>query len=312
MNSFRSEVINHIKSLQASITASLEEIEGTAFTHEEWQREDGFGRGQVNLIQGGVVFEKGGVNYTEIELPLSRPLAAHISERGKNVDSSRIPEHKLFAVGVSLVIHPKNPMVPTIHANYRFLELVLDNEVKDWWFAGGTDLTPYYLDEEDCVSFHNSLKEACDFLSPDFYLKYKKECDEYFLIKHRKMRRGIGGIFFDDVNEFDKEKLVEFQRRCGEAFLKSYPQIVRKHKDEIYTKKQRKWQLIRRGHYVEFNIAYDRGTKFGLITPDANIEAVLMPCPLKARWEYKYQIEPNSAEAQLVEVLTTPRDWATI
>ena len=261
------------------------------------------------MIQDGTVFEKGGVNYTEIEMPLTKTLAAQMSERGKNIKDSRLSDYFLFATGVSLVIHPRNPMVPTIHANYRYLELLLDGEVQDWWFAGGTDLTPYYLDESDCTSFHASLKSACECLSPDFYQRYKEECDEYFLIKHRGIRRGVGGIFFDDVNTWDKEVLIEFQRRCGEAFVNSYPEMVRKHKDDVYEKCHRNWQKIRRGHYVEFNLAYDRGTKFGLMTPDANLEAIFMPMPLAARWEYKYKIVEGSEEERLMQVLRTPRNW---
>lgn len=309
MAEFRQKVISHIKSLQHQITSSLEELEGQPFTHEQWQRPDGHGQGQVNIIQDGIVFEKGGVNYTEMDIPLSKSLATLMAERGKNIEDEHLSSYSLFAVGVSLVIHPKSPKIPTIHANYRYLEITLHGEVKDWWFAGGTDLTPYYLDEADCLNFHLGLKDACDFLSPDFYPKHKKECDDYFLIKHRKMRRGIGGIFFDDVNEFSPETLIEFQQRCGQALVKSYPEMVRKHVGEEYSKEQRRWQKIRRGHYVEFNIAYDRGTKFGLVTPDSNIEAILMPCPLKARWEYKYQVVQDSEEDRLVQVLKNPKEW---
>lgn len=309
MAEFRERVINHIKAIQQQITDSLEEIEGQAFNHEAWVRPDGHGKGQVNIIQDGRVFEKGGVNYTEIELPLTKTLAGYMADRGKNIDMNAVSQYSLFAVGCSLVIHPRNPMVPTIHANYRYLEITQDGVVKEWWFAGGTDLTPYYLDEEDCRNFHRVHKEACDFLAPDVYAKFKKECDEYFVIKHRKMTRGIGGIFFDDVNQYDIENLIEFQKRCGTAFVQSYPAMLRKHMNDEYTKEQRRWQKIRRGHYVEFNIAYDRGTKFGLVTPDSNIEAILMPCPLKARWEYKYQVKPGSEEERLVQVLTTPREW---
>lgn len=309
MDGYREKIISNVKEMQEKITVALENIEGNEFVRDSWQRADQHGKGQANVIQGGRVFEKGGVNYTEIEMPLTRSLATYMSERGKNIDQSRISDYFLFATGVSLVIHPRNPMVPTIHANYRYLELLLDGEVKDWWFAGGTDLTPYYLDESDCISFHLSLKSACDSLSPDFYAKYKAECDEYFLIKHRGIRRGIGGIFFDDINSFDPDTLIEFQKKCGEALISSYPDMVNKHKDDPYEKAQRHWQKIRRGHYVEFNIAYDRGTKFGMITPDANLEAIFMPMPLSARWEYKHKIEPGSEEAKLWQVLATPKDW---
>lgn len=309
MAEFRQKVINHIKSLQLKITTSLEELEGKPFTHEQWQRPDDHGQGQVNIIQNGDLFEKAGVNYTEIDLPLSKTLATYMAERGKNIQPDHISSYSLFAVGVSLVLHPKNPNIPTIHANYRYLELTLNNELQDWWFAGGTDLTPYYLDESDCISFHSSLKEACSILNPEFYNKHKKECDEYFLIKHRKMTRGIGGIFFDDVNEFEPDLLIEFQRLCVDALVKTYGDMVLKHRFDEYSKEMRRWQKIRRGHYVEFNIAYDRGTKFGLVTPDSNIEAILMPCPLKARWEYKYQIVEGSEEDRLVQVLKNPREW---
>jgi coproporphyrinogen III oxidase len=309
MEELRARVINNIKSIQSKITESLETIEGRSFDHDAWERKDRNGKGQVNIIQEGTVFEKGGINYTEIEIPLSKTLATYMSERGKNIDKDRLDDYLLFATGVSLVIHPRNPMVPTIHANYRYLELTLDGKIKDWWFAGGTDLTPYYLDEDDCKSFHTSIKKACDYLSPNFYFKYKAECDDYFMIKHRGFRRGVGGIFFDDINQWSPEVLIEFQSKCGDAFVEFYSDVVRKHLNDEYGKKQRHWQKIRRGHYVEFNIGYDRGTKFGLITPDANLEAVFMPLPLNARWEYKHTVEEGSEEHKILEVLRNPREW---
>ena len=306
---FRERVKGTIQHVQKVITESLEAEEGSEFMKDSWTRKDGNGYGQANIIQGGKVFEKGGVNFTELEIPLSASLALSMSERGKNIDKEKLESHKLYAVGVSLVIHPRNPMIPTIHANYRYMEITLEGEKKEWWFAGGSDLTPYYLDEEDCVLFHSCLKEAMDTANPEFYPIYKKECDDYFWIKHRGFSRGVGGVFFDDVNTLDRETLLAMIKSCGESFVSYYPQMVQKHKDEPFTKENRKWQKIRRGHYVEYNLCYDRGTKFGLMTPDANLEAIFMPMPLAAKWEYKYIPEEGSPEHRLLEVLRNPRDW---
>ncbi|CAG9318035.1 unnamed protein product [Blepharisma stoltei] len=307
--SFRAKAKETIQEIQKKITESLEIIEGSPFVHDSWERHDHNGHGQANVIQNGRVFEKGGINFTELEIPLSLNLAKYITERGKNIDLSRVADYLIYAASCSLVIHPRNPHCPTVHANYRYLEVTLNGEAQVWWFAGGSDLTPYYLDEADCVLFHTEHKNACDFASPDFYPQFKIECDNYFNIAHRGFRRGIGGIFFDDLDCLDKETLREFVSKCGDAFVRSYPEIVKKHMNEPYNKDQRRWQKIRRGHYVEFNLVYDRGTKFGLVTPDANIEAILMPCPLSARWEYKHTLAPGSAEERLMSVLITPRDW---
>lgn len=308
--SFRAQAIAKIQTMQEAITRSLEQVEGAEFHRDQWTRQDGNGHGQSNIIQRGNVFEKGGVNFTTLELPLNKGIAEAMSARGKTIDMAALEQYRIFAAGVSFVIHPFNPHVPTVHGNYRFMEVTKGSEVIDWWFAGGSDLTPYYLYEEDCVLFHTQLKTACDTLGPEVYPKYKKWCDEYFFIRHRGVSRGIGGIFFDDVNIYERPLLLAFIGNCAQAFVDSYPVIASRRKDIASTDAERYWQEIRHGHYVEFNMVYDRGTKFGLQTPDANIEAVLMPMPTTARWEYKHQVEPGSREAALVEVLTHPREWA--
>jgi coproporphyrinogen III oxidase len=307
--SFRDRIIDLIRSCQERITASLEEIEGSNFLRDSWTRHDNRGSGQANVIQHGRVFSKGGVNFTQIEMTLMKELAMSATTRGKDIDMNNLNQYNLFATGVSLVIHPDNPMVPTVHANYRYIEITKGDTVIDWWFAGGADLTPYYLFVEDVVEFHQGLKDACDGLDKSLYPKWKKECDSYFLIKHRKFTRGVGGIFFDDLNCFSKEDLMNLVTRCVDAFISSYCSIVIRRKDLPYTDTERFWQEVRRGHYIEFNLVYDRGTMFGLRTPDSNIEAIFMPCPPVARWEYKYSPEEGSREHELLEALKNPRDW---
>mmetsp|Transcript_7909 Transcript_7909/g.15352 ORF Transcript_7909/g.15352 Transcript_7909/m.15352 type:complete len:315 (+) Transcript_7909:22-966(+) len=311
MSAFRDEVAAAITQLQADMTEALEQVEGQSFLKDSWTREDGNGYGQANIIQGGRVFMKGGVNYTRILIPMQPGVARAMSERGKKIEEAHLSDYTLFATGVSMVVHPINPMVPTIHLNYRYLEILKEGEVVDWWFAGGSDLTPYYLFPEDCVLFHKSLKDALDPYDSAFYPAFKKECDEYFFIKHRKIARGVGGIFFDDVNSLEPPALLEMLKSCGGAFVSAYPEIVRRRIDIPYTKAERHWQEVRRGHYVEFNLCYDRGTKFGLMTPDANLEAVFMPMPLKARWEYKLNYEEGTPEAALIAVLRDPKDWVS-
>lgn len=309
MSAFRDEVATAIMRLQEDMTLALEEIEGKPFVRDAWTRPDDNGFGQANIVQDGRVFSKGGVNFTRICMPLNQAIARAMSERGKNIDQGALGEYALFATGVSMVIHPVNPMVPTIHLNYRYLEITKQDEVVEWWFAGGSDLTPYYLFTEDVVQFHRSLKDALDPYNASFYPAFKHECDGYFQIKHRGISRGVGGIFFDDVASLEPSRLLEMLQSCGRAFISTYPEIARRRMDLPYTKAETRWQEVRRGHYVEFNLCYDRGTKFGLMTPDANLEAIFMPMPLKARWEYKLSVEPGSREAELVEVLKHPKDW---
>lgn len=189
---------------------------------------------------------------------------------------------KFFAAGLSAVIHPRNPMVPTVHFNYRYFEIIQPDGSTQWWFGGGTDLTPYYVNEDDFKHFHKTLKEACDKHDKSYYPKFKKWCDEYFHISHRKECRGIGGIFFDDLEEPSKEEAFQFVQSCADAVIPSYIPLVRQHKDDAYGYAERQWQLLRRGRYVEFNLIYDRGTKFGLHTPEARFESILVSLPLTA------------------------------
>ncbi|XP_074217839.1 oxygen-dependent coproporphyrinogen-III oxidase, mitochondrial isoform X2 [Camelus bactrianus] len=228
-----------------------------------------------------------------------------------SVDRWERKEGKLpfSAMGVSSVIHPKNPHAPTIHFNYRYFEVEEADGNKQWWFGGGCDLTPTYLNQEDAVHFHRTLKEACDQHGPDLYPKFKKWCDDYFFIAHRGERRGIGGIFFDDLDSPSKEEVFRFVQSCAQAVIPSYIPLVKKHCDDSFTPQEKLWQQLRRGRYVEFNLLYDRGTKFGLFTPGSRIESILMSLPLTARWEYMHSPSENSKEAEILEVLRHPRDW---
>lgn len=292
----------YISGLQVTICKALEEIDGKAvFNKDEWIRSEG-GGGLSCVIADGSVFEKGGVNTSAVfgRLPETMQQAFGVGES------------KFFACGLSLVIHPLNPFVPTVHANWRYFELYNNNSEKtDSWFGGGSDLTPYYVFEEDGRHFHSTLKSAMDPFGEDWYTKCKKQCDEYFVNKHRNHEaRGIGGVFYDYLrpkNEQEAETLLSFQQANGNAFLTSYLPIIERRKDNNYGEKERRWQEIRRGRYVEFNLIHDRGTLFGLKT-NGRTESILMSLPPRARWEYNFQPEPGSPEAETVEMLK-PRNW---
>ncbi|XP_063621888.1 oxygen-dependent coproporphyrinogen-III oxidase [Cydia splendana] len=276
------------------------------FKVDRWERPEG-GGGITCVLQDGRVFEKAGVNISVVSGTLPPAAVQQMRSRGKNLENSELP---FFAAGVSAVIHPRNPMVPTIHFNYRYFEVEDKNGVQ-WWFGGGTDLTPYYLNEQDARHFHLTLKAACDEHDSSYYAKFKKWCDDYFNIPHRGERRGVGGIFFDDVDYPDQERAFAFVTSCAEAVIPSYMPLVQKHKDDAYGYYERQWQLLRRGRYVEFNLIYDRGTKFGLYTPNARYESILMSLPLNAKWEYMHQPAPESPEAKLLKVLKEPVDWVS-
>uniref|UniRef100_A0A1B6CSF4 coproporphyrinogen oxidase n=1 Tax=Clastoptera arizonana TaxID=38151 RepID=A0A1B6CSF4_9HEMI len=298
-----------IMRIQTEFCRALEAQEGgeVKFTVDRWERKEG-GGGITCVMQDGQVMEKAGVNISVVSgmLP-AQAITQMRNERGKNFkDGDKLP---FFAAGISAVIHPRNPMVPTIHFNYRYFEVKDSNNETQWWFGGGTDLTPYYLNEDDSKHFHSSLKTACDKHDKTYYPKFKKWCDDYFTIKHRGERRGVGGIFFDDLDTPGQEKVFQFVTSCAEAVIPSYIPLVEKHKNDGYGYHERQWQLLRRGRYVEFNLIYDRGTKFGLYTPGARYESILMSLPLTARWEYMHVPEPKSKEGQLIEVLKNPRDW---
>ena len=295
--------IAFIHDLQNRICAALEQCDGKAvFVEDEWQRAEG-GGGKTRVIANGNVFEKGGVNTSIVFGDVTDAMRTQLKINGS----------KWFACGLSLVIHPINPFVPTVHCNYRMFELYNENdEVIDRWFGGGTDLTPYYLMEEDAKHFHQTYKDACDAFDATFYPKFKEECDNYFVNWHRnKERRGIGGIFYDHQRPDEKKDVnfwIEFAQKCGNAFIDAYVPIVEKRKQTAYTAANKHWQEIRRGRYVEFNLVHDRGTIFGLKT-NGRIESILMSLPPTVRFEYNYQPLPGSEEDKLLQACLHPRDW---
>lgn len=279
--------------LQNTITERFSAINGSPFREDGWEHLNG-GGGRTRVLTDGNVFERVGVNFSEV---YGSKLPPSILEQFPETEG-----HDFGATGISLVAHPRNPFVPTVHMNYRYFEAG-----PVWWFGGGADLTPYYPFEEDVVHFHRTLKTACDRHNPKFYQKFKKWCDEYFFIKHRNEPRGVGGIFFDYL-QGDFDKIFAFVKDCGECFLPTYEPILLRRKDLEYSDRERKFQLYRRGRYVEFNLVYDRGTKFGLQTK-GRIESILMSMPPLVRWEYDYEPEPGSPEAELYEKFLIPRDW---
>nr|CAG4636941.1 EOG090X04L5 [Ceriodaphnia reticulata]SVE72882.1 EOG090X04L5 [Ceriodaphnia reticulata] len=296
-----------IMKTQAEFCRALENEEdpNTKFKVDRWTRKEG-GGGVTCVIQNGKTFEKAGVNVSVVHGTLPVDAVRQMKARGKYLVGNELP---FFAAGISSVIHPTNPHVPTVHFNYRYFEVTQENGEKMWWFGGGTDLTPYYLVEEDVKHFHSALKAACDPHDSGYYSKFKKWCDDYFLVSHRNERRGVGGIFFDDFEKPSKEECFRFVKSCTESVIPSYVPLVNKHKNEAYTNVERDWQLLRRGRYVEFNLIYDRGTKFGLHTPGARIESILMSLPVHAKWEYMHSPPAGSPEAKLTEVLKNPKDW---
>ncbi|KAK3684247.1 Coproporphyrinogen III oxidase [Podospora appendiculata] len=302
-----------VKEQQKEIVRALEGVDGTSFRVDEWQRKEG-GGGVTCVLQDGKVFEKAGVGVSVVYGTLPKPAIMKMRANHKNLpDGENIPDSlEFFAAGLSLVVHPKNPMAPTVHLNYRYFETAnADGSSGAWWFGGGSDLTPSYLFDEDAIQFHKSLKDVCDAHDKDYYPRFKKWCDEYFYNKHRGESRGVGGIFFDDLDETvqDKENTFAFIKDALESFVPTYVPIVNKRKDMPFTEQEKEWQQIRRGKYVEFNLVHDRGTAFGLNTPGARVESILMSLPLTASWKYMYEPEPNSREARLVEVLKNPKEW---
>lgn len=318
----RERVKQFMQQLQDKICKDLEKLDGVGtFKEDSWEREEG-GGGRSRVLCDGGVFEQGGVNFSEVwghQLPPSiltqRPEAAG---------------HGFFATGTSMVLHPRNPYIPTVHLNYRYFEAG-----PVWWFGGGVDLTPYYPFAEDATHFHRTIKSACDAHNPEYYSVFKRWCDEYFYLKHRQETRGIGGLFFDyqdgkgslyrgpdphgpAADYSDKVGLVEprswedifaFVQECGNAFIPAYVPIAERRRAMEYGDRERNFQLYRRGRYVEFNLVYDRGTIFGLQT-NGRTESILMSLPPLVRWEYGYKPEPNTPEADLYETFLKPQDWA--
>jgi coproporphyrinogen III oxidase len=295
--------INYIHKLQNRICTALEQVDGkSTFFEDRWERSGG-GGGITKVIADGNVFEKGGVNTSVVYGDVTDAMRSQL----------KIDGAKWFACGLSLVIHPVNPFVPTTHANWRYFELYdKDNNVLDRWFGGGADLTPYYLFEEDAVHFHSTLRNAILPFGEELYPLYKKQCDEYFANKHRNNEmRGIGGIFYDylrPVDEEDADRLFAFQRANGDSFIEAYVPIVEKRKTHEWNEKQKYWQEIRRGRYVEFNLIHDRGTIFGLKT-NGRTESILMSLPPTVRFDYNFQPEPGSEEEKLLNACQTPLNW---
>ncbi len=290
----------YLLDLQTDICRQLEEEDGLAtFKVDNWARAE-LGSGCTRVISDGNVFEKGGVNFSHVRGG-SLPAAA----------SARHPElagRQFQALGVSVVLHPHNPYVPTAHANVRFFVAEKPGEAPVWWFGGGFDLTPYYGFEEDCIHWHQTAKQACDPFGADRYSHYKKGCDDYFFIKHRNEPRGIGGLYFDDLQTGDFDDCFAFMRSVGDHFIKAYRPIVARRKDHTYGKPQRRFQMYRRGRYVEFNLVYDRGTLFGLQS-GGRVESILMSLPPETAWQYDWHPEPGSEEARLYDVFLKPKDW---
>ena len=293
-------VRSYLRELQQRITGALETIDGSAkFNTDDWQRDEG-GGGSSMLLRDGAVFEQAGVNFSEVygeQLPVSA--------------SAQRPElagRSFRAMGVSLVIHPDNPMAPTSHANVRFFCADKAGEAPVWWFGGGFDLTPYYGYEEDCIHWHQVARQACAPFGEGCYSRYKQWCDEYFYIKHRKEPRGIGGLFFDDLNQPDFTQAFAFTRSVGDHYLPAYTPIVERRKDEPFGEQEKQFQWYRRGRYVEFNLVYDRGTLFGLQS-GGRTESILMSLPPVVNWRYNYQPEKDSREAELTDYYLTARDW---
>jgi coproporphyrinogen III oxidase len=259
------------------------------------------------VLSNGTVFEKAGVNLAVVYGTMP-PEALKAATNDSTFDRSggRAPGEPVpfFACGLSSVMHPRNPFCPTMHFNYRYFEI----DGKTWWFGGGTDITPAYLDVDDMKHFHQTYKDVCDLHDKTFYPKFKKWADDYFRITHRSENRGLGGIFFDDLNDREPEKIIDFAEDCLNAVVPAYVPILMKHKDDPFTQKQKNWQQMRRGRYTEFNLIYDRGTVFGLKT-GGRIESILMSLPETARWEYNHQPEPGSKEEEIMKLFKNPRDW---
>jgi coproporphyrinogen III oxidase len=296
----RDRMTGFVFGLQDDICEAIEEIDGGSFGEDEWER-DGGGGGRSRVLQDGTVFEKAGVGVSVVMGELSERAAREMG------GGAHIEDLNFWATGVSLVFHPHNPMAPTVHANYRYFERGRGTEPGSWWFGGGSDLTPAYLFEEDAEHFHRVHKEALDAHGPDHYPRFKEWCDDYFYIEHREEGRGVGGIFFDNLHEEGSvDELFDLVSDCGHAFLPAYLPILERRMDMPYEEKHKRWQQLRRGRYVEFNLVYDRGTKFGLRTK-GRIESILMSLPLTARWEY--MPEEGSREREMLEVLENPREW---
>lgn len=293
----KNDIESWFRGLQTSICQSLEELDGAAkFQQDPWERKGG-GGGLSRVIENGSLLEKGGVNFSAVSGETPEKILVALN----------LPKTDFYATGVSIVLHPANPFVPIIHMNVRYFEMSNGT----YWFGGGIDLTPHYIFDEDARFFHQSLKDACDKHDNTYYPKFKKWADDYFFIKHRNETRGIGGIFFDRLSANEahtKEQLFDFVKEVGNAFVPTYSHIARQHIHKDFGEREKQWQLLRRGRYVEFNLVYDKGTKFGLDT-DGRTESILMSLPLTASWIYNFQTEEGSEEERTLSLLTKERNW---
>lgn len=293
-------VKTYLLTLQDRLCAALEETDANArFIEDVWQRPEG-GGGRTRVLSEGAVFEQVGVNFSHVS-GAALPASA-------TAQRPELARRRYQAMGVSLVAHPRNPYVPASHANLRFFIAEKNDEPPVWWFGGGLDLTPCYGFEEDAVYWHRTAHAACAPFGDDVYPRFKRWCDEYFFLKHRNEQRGIGGLFFDDLNEWGFERCFAFVRSVGEHYLQAYLPIVQRRRDTPYGERERDFQLYRRGRYVEFNLVYDRGTLFGLQS-GGRTESILMSLPPLVAWRYNWQPQPGTPEAKLYEVFLKPRDW---
>ncbi len=291
-------VITYLRKLHDQISDQLEALDGQRFHRDAWQRPEG-GGGESRVLSNGAIFEQAGINFSHVvgnQLPPSATAAR-----------PELSGASWAATGISLVFHPRNPYIPTTHANVRFFIAQKPGVAPVWWFGGGFDLTPYYVFDEDILHWHQTAQQACTPFGAEVYKKYKTECDQYFYLKHRHETRGVGGLFFDDLNEWGFDRSFAFQQSVGDHFMKAYAPIIERRKNVPFGERERQFQLYRRGRYVEFNLVYDRGTLFGLQS-NGRTESILMSMPPLVRWQYAYQPEAGSAEAKLYDYLK-PRDW---
>jgi coproporphyrinogen III oxidase len=294
-------VKKYLVHLQESICSDLESLDGKAiFEKDHWTKEDGNGSGITSVISNGNVFEKGGVNFSIVQ--------GNKLPKSASAIRPELEGRKYTALGVSLVLHPENPYIPTAHSNVRFFVAEEPGKEPIWWFGGGFDLTPFYGFDEDAVHWHKTAKKACLPFGKKVYSKYKNWCDDYFYLEHRDEQRGIGGLFFDDLNEGGFDSCFEFMKSVGDHFSEAYLPIVTKRKDTPYGKKERSFQLYRRGRYVEFNLIYDRGTLFGLQS-GGRTESILMSMPPEVKWSYQFQVEKDSEEEKLYNHYLKPKEW---
>ena len=295
------QVKKYLAQLQESICSDLESLDGRAiFEKDRWTNEDGSGSGITCVICDGNVFEKGGVNFSIVK--------GNKMPKSATALRPELEGRKYTALGVSSVMHPENPYIPTVHSNVRFFVAEEPGKEPIWWFGGGFDLTPFYGFDEDAVHWHTTAKKACLPFGEKVYSKYKKWCDDYFYLEHRDEQRGIGGLFFDDLNEGGFNRCFEFMKSVGDHFSEAYLPIVLKRKDTPYGKKERNFQLYRRGRYVEFNLIYDRGTLFGLQN-GGRTESILMSMPPEVKWSYQFQVEKDSEEEKLYNHYLKPKEW---